>query len=423
FSVTVTDANGCTGTSSVTITHLPAPTFSLGADTFICADTFVTLNGPAGMSSYAWSTSATSASITVNTGSNYALTVTDANGCTASDDKLITGLTDCVFPGDANYDGIADNADILSIGAYYGFTGASRPGATLQWYGQSLSNWGGALPGNADPKHSDCDGNGSVAAVDTQAVTLNYGLTHSKGAGVNGGPVQLTVRALADSIHPGDPAWFVVEMGDAQNVADSVYGIALRLTPSGNAMSVPGIFTVDYTNCWFAQALDRLDFTQPLGSNSPVDVAVVRNDQNEQSGFGEVFRFAVATDPNMIPIRDVLQVAVTNVTFVDANLSAMPLTVTNSSIVVSYLVTGVNQLAINPPVVFPNPTNGSVRISQIGTNAMEVTATDILGHSVKTLRNASGNSVLMDTDDLASGIYILRIQTDLGSYLRRLVVE
>jgi hypothetical protein len=423
WSVTVTDGNGCTGSGSISISVLPAPTFSLGADTFICADTFVTLDGPAGMGTYIWSNAMLTSSINVNTGGTYALTVTDVNGCTASDDKVVTVLNDCVFPGDANYDGLADNADILSIGAYYGFTGGTRPGATLQWYGQSLPDWGGALPGSADPKHSDCDGNGTVAAVDTQAVTLNYGLTHNKGAGSSGGPLALVVRALADSVYPGDLAWFVVEMGDAQNVTDSAYGVAFELTPSGVVMATPGILSVDFANCWFAPTSNRLDFTKHFGPNGPVDVAVVRNDQNEQSGFGEVIRFAVATDSNLVAVRDVLQVGISNVHFVDANLSPVPLTVMNGSIVVSHLVTGVTGGHVAPPMIYPNPSDGLVRVYQSGATVLQVTTMDALGHFVQSIRNETGNSLLMDTQKMAAGVYFLRIETSAGTYVKRLMVE
>ena len=86
YSVTVTDANGCSATSSatsVTVNPLPTPTISAGGPTTFCAGGSVTLTASAS-SSYLWSNGATTQSITVNASGNYSVSVTDANGCSAT---------------------------------------------------------------------------------------------------------------------------------------------------------------------------------------------------------------------------------------------------------------------------------------------------------------------------------------------------
>lgn len=87
YTVTVTDANGCSGTSpatTVTANPLPAPTITPSGPTTFCAGGSVTLSAPAGFASYLWSTGATSQSITVSTTGSYSVTVTDANGCSGT---------------------------------------------------------------------------------------------------------------------------------------------------------------------------------------------------------------------------------------------------------------------------------------------------------------------------------------------------
>ena len=86
FTVTVTDANGCTGTSapqSVTVNPNPTPVISPGGPTTFCAGGSVILNCqpayPGG--SYLWSNSAATQSITVSSSGTFTVTVTDANGC------------------------------------------------------------------------------------------------------------------------------------------------------------------------------------------------------------------------------------------------------------------------------------------------------------------------------------------------------
>jgi gliding motility-associated-like protein len=83
FSVTGTDANGCTGTANVTVTINPNPTITLVAtNTTICSYENSTINA-SGANAYRWSTNANGNSILVNTAGLYQATGTDINGCTA----------------------------------------------------------------------------------------------------------------------------------------------------------------------------------------------------------------------------------------------------------------------------------------------------------------------------------------------------
>jgi gliding motility-associated-like protein len=81
YFVTVTDANGCTGTANVAVmvNNNPAPVIS--GNLSICDGDATTLDAGNGNVNYLWSDNSTSQSINVNTTGNYFVTVTDANGC------------------------------------------------------------------------------------------------------------------------------------------------------------------------------------------------------------------------------------------------------------------------------------------------------------------------------------------------------
>jgi gliding motility-associated-like protein len=84
--VTVTNANGCSATSTptvVTVNPLPSPTITPDGPTTFCNGGSVTLTA-ANATNYLWSTGATSQSITVATAGSYSVTVTNANGCSAT---------------------------------------------------------------------------------------------------------------------------------------------------------------------------------------------------------------------------------------------------------------------------------------------------------------------------------------------------
>jgi large repetitive protein len=90
YSVTVTDANGCSSTSaskSVAVNPLPAATITPSGATTFCEGGSVTLTASAG-NAWLWSNGATTQSIDVTTGGSYAVTVTNANGCSSTSSPM-----------------------------------------------------------------------------------------------------------------------------------------------------------------------------------------------------------------------------------------------------------------------------------------------------------------------------------------------
>ncbi len=102
YNVTVTDANGCTSHSSVTITEPTTLAAAAAVDSNVSCNTFsdggATASATGGTTpySYAWSNSATTASITGVIAGTYNVTVTDANGCTSHSSVTITEPTTLV---------------------------------------------------------------------------------------------------------------------------------------------------------------------------------------------------------------------------------------------------------------------------------------------------------------------------------------
>ena len=80
YSVTVTDANGCSNSTTATVSVNPLPTVTIAGNTAICAGNSTTLTA-SGADSYQWSNGAIGASITVTNGGTYTVTGTSANGC------------------------------------------------------------------------------------------------------------------------------------------------------------------------------------------------------------------------------------------------------------------------------------------------------------------------------------------------------
>ncbi len=94
YSVTVTDVNGCSGTSAtsitVTVNSGPTPTITASGATTFCPGGSVTLDAGAGYNSYSWSNGASTQTISVTTSGTYTVVVTDANGCSGTSSNSIT---------------------------------------------------------------------------------------------------------------------------------------------------------------------------------------------------------------------------------------------------------------------------------------------------------------------------------------------
>jgi len=91
YTVTATDGYGCTATKEVTVTVSPTPSADAGPDVSVCSGACTMLTATGGVS-YIWSEGSTDVSIDVCPliETTYTVTVTDINGCTASDEVVVT---------------------------------------------------------------------------------------------------------------------------------------------------------------------------------------------------------------------------------------------------------------------------------------------------------------------------------------------
>lgn len=123
YTVTVTDAIGCTVSDQVTITRAFAGVPSVQTAS-ACADAPPTLNAPATGVSYQWSTGEVTASIIPAQSGPYTVTISDANGCQAISTFNVTLHA---LP-------LVDLGPDLSIcGASPQLLDAGNPGSSYQW--------------------------------------------------------------------------------------------------------------------------------------------------------------------------------------------------------------------------------------------------------------------------------------------------
>lgn len=98
--VQVTDAGGCTTTSSVELEVLPSPEFAFPEDSALCFEDFpgalYQLSVPAGYAEYAWMDGSTSPSLQIDGPGVYSVVVTNELGCTT--ERFATVVDFCSEP-------------------------------------------------------------------------------------------------------------------------------------------------------------------------------------------------------------------------------------------------------------------------------------------------------------------------------------
>lgn len=134
YTVTVTDGNGCSASDQVSVSIAGLPTVDAGPDLYLCPGFGVQLQGN-GSGTPSWSPAGTvndpgtfdpEASPLTNT--TYTLTITDGNGCAASDETTVTVSDDP--PVDAGVDQSDCAGQPVTIG---GSPTTTVPGATVVW--------------------------------------------------------------------------------------------------------------------------------------------------------------------------------------------------------------------------------------------------------------------------------------------------
>lgn len=105
YGLTVTDDQGCIGTTEVMVNEFPEPSVMIGGTPSFCEGNTTTLTAPAGFSSYLWSDNSNLTSLTIDTEGMVSLEVEDMNGCVATDQIFVDALPlpDFDITGDENF--------------------------------------------------------------------------------------------------------------------------------------------------------------------------------------------------------------------------------------------------------------------------------------------------------------------------------
>ncbi len=134
YTVTVTDGNGCSDFTSVTVEEYPLPQFSISGTDYFCFGDQTELSVETGFAGYVWTDGTQSNTITINESSTVGVTVTNDFGCTSEDNIAIQEIA--LPEADAGGDQFMDcDEREVTLG---GNDTSEGPNYTYQWQGPGI---------------------------------------------------------------------------------------------------------------------------------------------------------------------------------------------------------------------------------------------------------------------------------------------
>ncbi|MFQ5446906.1 MAG: T9SS type A sorting domain-containing protein, partial [Saprospiraceae bacterium] len=348
--------------------------------------------------------------------------INDNPGCC---DSTTYATPDCnignlVWPGDANADNIVNNFDLLHLGAGYGEEGPPRVIQGMEWTGLEAEDWNQVFLSNLNYKHADCNGDGIINAGDMGAIFLNYGESHDSITpapligGIETDPPIYVDLPEADVLLNGLPFTAPIILGTESRPVQNAYGIAFTLRFDPMVID-PASIEIQYDPSWLGvQSVNLLTFDQSQASDGIIEVALVRTDGNNVSGFGQVAGFIGIIDN--IAGKELVTIEITDVKAISENEKLIPL---YRQTEVVDLVTATNEQQQDVIRVYPNPAGQYVIISHPDDLPIEsVQLKDMNGRTLKTEKLVNNQ---LDISALPAGVYTLHIKAGEAIFVNRIV--
>ncbi len=338
---------------------------------------------------------------------------------------------ECVWAGDANFDGTVNINDLLPVGYCIGEVGISRQNGSIDWYAQFGDNWDGHISQTAvNIKHVDGDGDGFITAGDTTALKENYGKTHNLTPGP--GPVSSSlplyfVPRTPGPYNPGDLVVTDIFLGNSSAPAIDMYGLTFAMNYNPTVVD-SGSFQVSFDQSnWMAYNSPMLDMIEEP-TTGRVEVGYTRTSGVAASGYGKIgsFSFIVVDDIiDGVKRGDTLSTNISGTAPVYMNALGIYQQMPVFDIEIEIAFPGQNQQGLKDDqvVVYPNPTQDALQVHVNGNNEIrELYIYSLTGQRLFASGKIQEKATSIDLSRFENGLYILNTITENGIVSRKIEV-
>ncbi len=327
---------------------------------------------------------------------------------------------DCVWPGDANNDGLVHVSDLLAIGYVMGEMGTPRDDNDLSvWYGQFGQDWDNA----PSFKYVDTDGDSVITAQDTFAIRAFYGNTHAL---VPNLPLYSNVQVELNEItqgpyQPGDLVQAELVLGSESNPILDMYGFTFPF--SYNPMIFqPESIQVNYPGSWFTYNSPILNMTFN-DLEGLLEAGVTRTNGISADGEGPVATLSFIVDEDIAGFRPGEPIRLGGGTGSGMNSAGQffGFSVPELDIqIVSGEVTSTEEPLQKPLSsdllrVYPNPSRDRLELHfNGGYEFRELRIFDASGRQLHFADGLAGRHQQINVSNYMPGLYVVQVLTDAG---------
>ena len=184
----------------------------------------------------------------------------------------------------------------------------------------------------------------------------------------------------------------------------------------------PGSMSIDYSGSWVAGAGNYLHIEKDFPSEGKLDMAFTRYNHTDVSGYGLIgtLNFTVSNSASGL-----LNMSFSKVKIISHNEIEVPVVAQSTSLTVD-----VDEIRNNTPVyLYPNPAREELYLATgpLKSRKAKIIVIDMLGKEMIRIEQATDQggrlSAHLQLDNLSSGIYLLRVETEKERLIQKFVKE
>mgnify|MGYP000249801289 CR=1 FL=1 len=354
-----------------------------------------------------------------------------------------------LYPGDVTNNGVVDKIDVLYWSYVRGLSGPPRDIQSGDWAPIPLSDdelWGQTFPGtDIDYAYADCNGDGVINDADLAVVNLNYWLSHGEvvadqfgASDINNAQI-LDLQAVDPETSEGQEEIMTLGYGLFPDNIPSLHGMAFTLLYNGGIIaedaSDPNQSAIyfNYTSegAWFAGS-DGSQAEVFIYSNDELGIADVVLYQavagNGPTDFGMVGEFNIIMEEVIFGLEQQEDILIVEPQTLDNNfLTTGPVQGDGTTFfIMKSAITSLSDLLLGEEDlnVYPNPsTGGWITIELTTADAKTIKTVEVMDLSGKTIRSfqSDDKQAHINLEGLPLSAYLLRIKTDAGSCVQRII--
>ena len=338
-----------------------------------------------------------------------------------------TCSTNCVFPGDANRDGIVDMWDLLTLGSYIGQYGSSRANANPSWMPINATNWQQTLDNGVNAKNVDLNGDGIISHSDTAVISQNFGKVNSIVAErtPESTKIELQVLTTTSATAPGDMIEITVLVGSAALPTVDARGLSYAVGYDAD-MIEENTLTVDFLQSNWLSRYDAYIAMSKIVNRGRIETGIARSQNRGISGHGEVSKIRAVVIEDIAGFhagdRPVLRVRINNVYLMNGQGKMLQIEGKEIEIPIK-LIKKDEPMKESDLLMFPNPSSDFMSFYLNGVNNIEsLRIVDMMGKEVNRQNNIKGKQATVYLDNFAPGMYLAEVITEKGKIMKKIQV-